>query len=576
MNGKQLRQLSDIFSSCNGLQYQDTTVTVDETFFADQLHTVLSSWSINLDRLLPDLISNTKLHLRSPIGWMVKSTILKRVDHVQKKHTTADLADPYWLINDISTKKDANLTFTITSAAIDLPFLQEPIDGIVAAETGDSIQGERLEGSTTINDQAGWKHLGRIDPATGVISPSSQAYNTNNEDDIETESDSVFAMSDDESSLDSKVTVDEEMPYPTFNLSIEHWVSGSSSFGTSTAIKGREDQEDQEEAFQVIIEMLGRDSLVIRDVVLAHALANGNAELAEELTNGNYYPIDTDPSSRPVLPTFSHLLIWQRLRRRPLKIYLDCILRGAPFRQGNVKSTLYPNNSISLEGRERYSEEGYDDDERMVSLFDHKMALQKNDAIIPEDQLNDCSKMLLGSDKMDSDSMQRVSSEANISITSENQDHSFSCEVDEQLDPQKGILLLQEEVHVVYDGYQRSLTLKELIRQKESLSMWKDHLEALLWIEEREMRIFDRDVRRYEEPSDPMKSFLIGLKEMIKKVDDMSVIIQRHLSEQIEKSMKAVGEMGTIRLDEERGTAMSSRCTGEDNADEEEKCVGMI
>lgn len=273
------------------------------------------------------------------------------------------------------------------------------------------------------------------------------------------------------------------------------------------------------ETAHALIDILGVDDDAIRDVLLSHALANGNMELSHKLMAMDNSTDMGSGKNATAMPTLSHLMVLQKLGRRPLGLFLDCILRGAPFKQGYVKSSLLPKREIEVACTSESalsSEDPCRDDGPMLYLYAEKARLQKLDQDVHQDIVSN------GKENTD-DACHKVAGTMDLS----HRDQSFLSKTDLYLQES----ILEPDPIVTFECCQRQfkLDLKSLVRQKRSLVLWLDHLELLLWFENRKIETGNEDSTIRIGVTNP---FYIGLSEMIKEVRTLRGVFDLHLTQQ--------------------------------------------
>lgn len=532
--GQQLREWAKVVS-----QYQETNPigaqdAISKDFYTDELHKILSCWEFDLDRLKPDDDDETAVKFRSPIAWMIEGSADVEETHYSdhKYHKALKPQDPYSLM---ITKKDSKCQFDskswpdysgrIVNVAFAISYDRKGIDSFREEDTMDveaaitidlALNKSSKATDESIGSSKGWKHIGRLDAMTGEMIQLDDVFA------IVEEMDAVLSpstLSHDDLSAKDDIQPDEisKTAYPTTEDRV--YTMTCSSNGDCDLLL-RNDSIGASETAMALVELLGPDNPAIRDVLLSHAIVNGNVELLEKLMSGDHddrqaiQSIEGKRDKRPVLPTMAHLLILQKLDRRPLDIFIKCILRGAPFKHGYVKSSTFYGHQRDDDVKERqkqYNLEGHKDDAAMASLYREKERLQRLNHSEENDQRS-CKGIL---DQETSVSTTR----ANVESDLEEEDGSLKR-------PRNTFKRRKLEKG---DTSSRS-NLEGMLTHKNSLTLWREHLEVLQWLEERIRKLKQR---KNEETGTKSKGkgvqFLEGLMVMIEKIVGSEGVLQAEI-----------------------------------------------
>lgn len=556
--GKHIRQVRDIVIEFDKIEGGGDAPdrSLEKQFFLDPLHEILSLWAIDLDILIPDTKTAPKKRFRSQLGWMMEGSVAVKNYHVNVRYKAVKPHDPYSLLPSQARyehKETARLEFSLTRGQDRIksftPEENEPLPDLQITESDPSM-------AAMEHEQEGWSHFGHLNALTGMI----EDFNLDEERII---SSSIPPALDETSAQDgmssleyaeelSEIDEDEKvsesfLPYPfypaiVFTVTPIFCASGSEC--KDHAIESRK----VEDVSHVLAEYLDADSPAMRDVLLAHALINGNVELLQKLMSGEYCieEISNDTAGdastsdvagacasrnvqekKPILPTLAHLRILQKVDRRPLPIFIDCILRGAPFKRGYVMSLLVMRSKEEdiEKRREWYKTKGHRDDRPQMAMFQRKEEQEEQDndeEALRVATINDASEK----DIIDSDT--------------EDEGEDIDGEV------------TGSELHDVprvqfeFDDVEYDIKMSELIRRGKSLALWKDHLHLLQWYEKRNEKIRRGEVAEVNKTATVKQKasktqFSLGLNDMIKKVDAFDAELKKQIAICTEKRRREMG-----------------------------------
>lgn len=335
--------------------------TASEHLFLEALREILSLWALHLDLLQPDSINTSCDKFRSTLGWMSDGCV------AVKDSIYCDLVrplDPYALM-------PIQFRYEIESAELDFTHIRDGKHSLSEYSTDDRDQMDNPRDTSKSSfsekctlSSTGWKHRGHLDPETGIVDRSMEEETDIMQDAVIREEELlvpllkhiVVAESPEEAHIAKGET--KLSPYTVQKIRKEVVFCGN----RGQCSKHRLDQDYGDDTILTLLEYLDADSPEMRDVVLAHVLVNGNVELLHKLmlvenaeekqggvateseggdTKSSRMDESAGPASpkqirKPILPTLAHLRILQKLDRRPLPIFVDCILNGAPFQRGYV------------------------------------------------------------------------------------------------------------------------------------------------------------------------------------------------------------------------------------------------
>lgn len=275
---------------------------------------------------------------------------------------------------------------------------------------------------------------------------------------------------------------------------------------------------------QFIMDTYDADHPILRDVLLSQALIDDNVELVSMLLAGEYQyegNISSSPredvlKSKPVLPTFAHLLMIQKKQEKPMKEWTEAILRGAPFKRGYVESSFYTRKKEKdYKMRiEWYAKKGLENDRPLHSLFREKAKVEAQE--LGESLIDDGKEVDMDGSDFDSESEDEADE---------------SCHDVEDLDLKLEVvtddLLCIFKINKMYEH----LKLQELMWRCRSLKLWKDHVELVQWFEEqeetRERAKLEEMNKKWGDTKNYIRSrFAVGLEALLKKIDERLKLLE--------------------------------------------------
>lgn len=475
---------------------------------------VLVDWAFDLDTLRPDGGISEETKFRSPLGWLDEGSIIDKDQYYSSNHISMMPIDPYKLLYGAKKVEAEKMLFIVPS--IPSRYLPKNSDTTEA----DIMTCQSIPSKKSKTETKGWKRIGRIDCATGTIDTTAQ----------ESEEERSFDADSDDKIKKTTSNQSASLTHLTTCISVNRFFCGDGN-----KCEEHSEQRKVESVTRLLCEHLDNNSPAMRDVILAHVLVNGNVELAQRLMTGAYccYPkYDSEANTsmqcphtlmkvkaRPVLPTLAHLRIIQKLDRRPLKVYVDCILDGAPFKQGYVKSSLHvPEEMENIDKRRvSYREQGHRDDGPVMELYREKSRLEGIDA---------------GSGELEHSAGEVGESESTLATRYHEAE---AVDMTEDLSNAKQ--------HFQVDDINYTMTVAELIRRSKSLDLWKQHLCLLQWFEKRKEigETFEDDEAASRNGHCSQKSFSAGLDDMLIKVTALHVAMQKQISA-LEHKLTASGD----------------------------------
>lgn len=510
LTGTRLPLLIDDILKCNNAKSNGKIWDISEQFITNHIHQALCDWIFDLDKMSPDSVDTSRRsRFKTPIGWLIEGRheVQARINSY-RTHTVLKPLDPY------------NLAFE--SQGEGNPF--DRAEFFITKQKENSLPSQGQSRDPGIGQSATTeKDLTPVEPVE-----ANQVEYEREELGLHLKPESYRSKSD------------------KLGLLIR---CRCEKYHCSMSMSGENSEIQRKETARALLELLDEDSPGIRDVLLAHALVNGNVELLEVMMEGQYDDKSQEETAksntrRPVLPTLAHLLILQKLQRRPLDVFVNSILRGAPFKRGYVKSpTLFTREKeVNLHQRQEwYIKKGYKDDRPLSGLFREKSRLQELD----ESTLQDSVDASLLDHRVEANqvvassvSQQATEQDEGVELDSDTEDKSNLLDVEEELDLKGSIVEKMCRVQIDCNGLQYDLTLSELIKRKRSVSLWKDHLELLQWLEEREEK--KAGTASNGEESIHRNDFFNGLKEMLKKVDNLELALDSLSLKKTEERRKEV------------------------------------
>lgn len=310
----------------------------------------------------------------------------------------------------------------------------------------------------------------------------------------------------------------------------------------------------------IICEVLGADNPLVQDVVLAHTLINGNTELARRIMTTYDEPsIVRVKGRRPselVGPTLAHLLILQKIDRRPIPDVITAILRGASFKVGYVESSVYfpglDDEDDVASCRSYQSWRGEEDDEPLMTLFKEKAQLEELDSQkrAKRGGAGSRSQSVQEQTKESGSSTDYTSGKASGRIDAELEDRKGVAEVDE-LDLEGRYIKMIPNIDIDTPLDAETISLIELLRRSKSISLWRKHIEVLHWLEERKKKARIVEAIGNGTAAKARKSltrFSDGLAKSLQSVLDLQLLLDGHVKVETEKRRRAVKEVKAARL----------------------------
>lgn len=486
LNGKRLKTLHSEILKCRGFNVDKQICQVDEQFFAEQVHVVLSSWMFSLDLLKPDGQMEHAFKFKSPIGWLTHGNSL--VDRTNKDPWNRKRAiDPYSLAfpSPSALRHIDTATFTISQHLDVISLLNEA--KTTAAVEGASIASNKEESSA-------------------ITSTKVQGYHTKRK-----------------------------------------WLNGHLSRRWNDRLLEFPECDEQDcpvekyETARFLLSILHPDSPGIRDVLLSHALVNGNVELLEMMMADKHDEEEAQTEKEQekkgaVLPTMAHLLILQKLQRKPLDVFINSILRGAPFKRGYVQSsTLYTRQKeVNLQQRQEwYAKKGHKDDRAMTTLYNQKRGLQAEGKCLLDETTESTERLNV--------EVEAIAKEVESPIDSETEDEDDDGMQDgDDLDMEGLMVPLVSTARFQCNNLSYNLSLTELMTRKKSIALWKEHLELLQWFEERDTSDANKVIARND--------FFNGLIEILKKVNKLENAIESYSAKVIKQRRKEMQKAIRVSL----------------------------
>ncbi|UZJ56384.1 hypothetical protein CBS101457_005704 [Exobasidium rhododendri] len=407
------------------------------------LSEALMMWQFDLETLQPDRKLDTEHKFRTPIAWMARGTFVRN-NQGHYNHPFASLADIHGLFPYRSRPRQSNDSIDLTFAS--MPSLYDEQE-----EQRPSVHGKNRRDESEVQDKGkdreedgpavkdagktketttGWRHLGHIDELAkrkdgkeglasmdvtlrgimggddAVMADDSGVFfgdESEKEDEVATPVQLVVEASDEET--DDTEEGPKKLPtngkighFPAIVMRVLRSHCSSCLAGHQNHCYGFALPFDAKaiELADVLPKYLSPTSSALRDVVLAHALVNGNEDIARSLLEGEWEGKEGKPSTakmtnlvkaregapeQPVAPTLAHLRILQAIDRKPMGVFVTAILRGAPFKRGFVKSSLPSRRKESdWKLRDEWSKKkGKKDDRPLEILFEEKNRLEKMD-----------------------------------------------------------------------------------------------------------------------------------------------------------------------------------------------------
>lgn len=539
--------------------------------FRKQLHAVISTWIIDLDQLDIYLREAQAIPLQTPIGWLdVRLKEIPCSEYEEKTKALIASQDPHSLLSTapFDWYDFAHVTFTI---------MRDPQDVFVLGGVNEreliSMKSKPDVLPKMDIKAKGCKHLGHRDMLEGADRKSDNVNaKVSSDEDITSRGDAcqvadVVSHDEHDTSCKSEKKKDRLSYFKQVTFQIKY-------------DDIREDRAKGSRTAGMLVHLSGRESPAIRDVVLSHALVNGNKTLVRQLMQGDYQGRKAKKADgseafqkKPVLPTFAHLLTLQKLNRVPLNAWTESILRGAPFKQGYVKSLIYfaDQKDISIEERDRrYWEEGHKDDPPMTSLYRERDRVQKMEVcqrtLVEEESSRHASEML------------RSGKQKRLRIFDTGEKSADSdCEAEAEIEVGylEGTTRRLEFKKHYYD-----LTLQDLQAYKKSLTLWKDHFELLQWLGQR-----DATGRRSKEGGGSKNDvsdvelvraskFDKALTKILQRINDRLQLLQSEIAASIGTPAKREGacasrQMGATTQSQKRSANASSTVDVEDASDDD-------
>lgn len=413
------------------------------------LSEVLMEWQFDLNTLKPDRKAAVEHKLRTPIAWMVKGSYAQRQGGYTSGHYA--LTDAHCLFPPYGRPRHSNETTELSFAAMPCKNDDQKEETVKTKTSEPTVETKNEEVHSP-----GWKFLGHVDELHGSLSTTSETTTTDpttteefhnaaiDTNDAEMQDDSGIAIVDDDdfqgkgenivSASESGTNVERDavlsllvdngistrtrstsmepskkLPvtgkignFPTYTMRVLRSHCSLCFEGQSHSCSNPLLPFDAgaKELAVCLQKYLPPTSSALRDIVLAHALVNGNEDMAKKLMEGEWKGeskgTDVAKAStkaanlakgrlgapeQPVSPTFAHLRILQALERKPIPIFLQTLLHGAPFKRGYVKSSL-PSRMKEHDWKRRdevSKSKGRKDDRRLEALFEVKRRLEDAD-----------------------------------------------------------------------------------------------------------------------------------------------------------------------------------------------------
>lgn len=471
------RYLKDLFAEVCHFIERNNLVAYPQSYLycVEQLERTLYGWTFDLDLLCPD---QEDVRFRSPIGWMRKGSV-ELDQHSQCMYMLGDTVpkDPHGLIPLHQTdppKDEINLLFTLSRDRS----IESLLMDITVRDNSDSISLGAVEARMTQllqqpsrSQAGGWRRIGHYDitKAEVILDNNGIEEKLLLDKVLDLQNDQIQANTQTDGNIDETINT-----YPTKMISISRF--------TSKNTKGFylcNDEVEYKELANAIVDLLPIDSPVITDVLLSHALINGNVELCDDIFE--------EYNFKYVFPTLAHLLTLQKLERAPIDIFIKYILQGGPFKRGYVKSaSLYEcTDDVLALRKEQYKEKEHENDPPPTTFFEEKERLE----LLDREDL----------------SIQEIPAQ---SILWSDGRKEFA-------------------VHANLDNVRHNHPMRRIHERRKSLSLWKEHLLVLQWMETRKMRL------QSEESQMPLvkNEFSLRLDVMIIEIEQTEAILQKELDE---------------------------------------------
>lgn len=544
MQGDQLVEFETVIEECFRWHRENNTeasCASSEDKYALNIQTVLSSWAFNLDLLkMDDSSTPASGRFKTPIGWMTDILTCTHECWLPCAHHYLQIDDPHGLLplprleNEPAPRNSTTMSFSYIREKSDALLQDQPrfCDAYASGSSGDMSENSKNLPDHMVISTPGWKHIGRLDTATGTI----------------------HAIHGDNGAVAEAEVKDGSRIEPlTINSNADEHLVGSGEYrrkdlfvNTFSHITDRRNDSHGEgsgkELAMVILRYLKTNDAAIRDVLLAHAMVNGNVKLSYKLLYGTWTRTlvskdDTANSSpneilvEPVSPTLAHLLILQKLGREPLNCFVELILIGSPFLQGHVKSSQYKLNREQVYERrvERHSVwHGQKNDEPMLSQLVGMIDAESEE--MDEMKAKICSRDSL-LDKEDS----AFEDEKTLDLMTELAESEELC------------------IEVNLEGYLHEVTVNDVRNISKSLALWLKHLLLLQSSEKRKELIRKTALNLVNQgsstaPSSDRSSFSLGLDDMIRRVQSF----RKELRQKWDLKVQAVREANIEQLQAEK------------------------
>lgn len=423
--------LEEMETACKALYLDEKTTArrnkKAQALMMDCLESAVMDYGFNLETLKPDRKQAVEQKLRSPLAWLTKGayTVLSNNSYYPN---TLLLPDIHGLFPPGPRPHNGNESVDLTFVETRQVFI-DMIDAIEkeAAEAelkGSGCHSSNCEGESKVGEQ-GWQHLGHIDELSSaaddsgvVIIPTvSKAATASGEEETEKIQESIHSTTSTKATKKKAVRVKGKGKqsvkighFPTSTIRVIRALCSVCSRGPVNCCGYQLPYHRKAKDMALeLLSFLPASSPALQDVLMAHALINGNESLLETMMNGAYggdetgggrdvKPV-TKPTTnhakgrhgqpeKPILPTLAHLRILQAVERKPVQKFIHCIIEGAPFKTGHVDANLQGRSEDDEVDsgedelgvrRKWYEVSGHKDDPRLTSLFEEKRRLEEQD-----------------------------------------------------------------------------------------------------------------------------------------------------------------------------------------------------